>query len=75
MKTVYMQRVVNFCDGTQRTYSSPQKGAVMLKEGRNGDWKIESYVGPEYIQQHGIQPMSEEKVKILIEQKGGYLSL
>ena len=76
MKTVYMKQVVTCCDGLQKTYSSPQSGAVMLKEeAASGAWKIASMVGPEYIEKHGIQPMSEEKVKLLVEQKGGYLSL
>ena len=75
MKTIYMKSVVNFCDGTRTSYSAPQSGAVMLKEEEGGAWRVASYVGPRYIEEHRIQPLTEEKARVLVEQQGGYLEL
>ena len=71
---MYMQSIVNFCDATQKTYPSPQKGAVLLKDDGDGCWQVASNVGPEYIERNGIKPLSKEKCRMEIESRGGVLA-
>lgn len=68
-----MQYHVHYCDATQKTYSTFQEGAVLLKDNGDGAWEIVSQVGPEYLEAQGIKPLSKEKCRMEIEGRGGFL--
>lgn len=70
---MYMETLVDVCDGKHITYSTPRKGAALLKEDNDGCWTIISYVGPEYIAEHDIKPMAKAKVRQIVEAQGGFL--
>jgi len=70
---MYMETLVEVCDATHKTYSTPKKGAVRLKEDSDGCWAIDSYVGPEYIEAQNLQPISKAKARQLVEERGGFL--
>ena len=69
-----MESVVSFCDGYQKKLPAPEKGAVLLKDVGDGCWEVVSYVCGDYVQSHGIKPLAKEKVRMMIEAKGGFLS-
>ena len=73
MNSIYMESLVEVCDAHRRTYSTPRKGAVLLKEDRDGCWAIDSYVGPEYVEENNLQPISKAKARQLVEERGGFL--
>ena len=70
---MYMKFTVSFCDASQKTYSSPKEGAVLLKHNGDGAWEIVSQIGPEYLEAQGIKPLSKEKCRMEIEGRGGFL--
>ena len=70
---MYMKYQVNYCDATQKTYSSPKEGAVLLKDNGDGAWEIVSHIGPEYLSSHDIKPLTKEKCRMEIEGRGGFL--
>ena len=74
---MYMKSIVNFCDYKEKVYPAPVEGAVFLEESvkEQGRWMIHRHIGPEYIAEYKIKPMSEQKCRSLIESKGGYLQL
>ena len=73
MTSIYMESLVEVCDASHKTYSTPRKGAVLLKEDGDGCWTIDSYIGPEYVQAHNLQPISKAKARQLVEERGGFL--
>ena len=72
---MYMESVVSFCDGYQKKLPAPEKGAVFLKDVGHGCWEVVSYVCADYIQSNAIKPLTKEKVRMMIESKGGFLSV
>ncbi len=72
---MYMEATVTVCDGYQKQLPSPEKGAVMLKDNGSGCWEIVSYVCGDYVETHGIKPLTKEKCRMMIESKGGFLSV
>lgn len=68
-----MQTLVDVCDGKKLKYSTPRKGAALLKEDNDGCWIILSYVGPEYIQEHQLEVLPKASVRQLIHEQGGLL--
>jgi hypothetical protein len=72
---MYMKSVVSFCDFQEKVYREPIDGAVFLQELKPGIWSAAMNVGPEYISQHGIKPLTQEKCRMMIESRGGTLSI
>ena len=69
----YMKATVDFCDFTQKVYRAPVEGAWLVKEIKNGIFEAKLACGPEYIEQHKIKPLTEEKCRMLVESRGGVL--
>ena len=67
---MYMKHLVKECDITERTYETPVEGAYVLAQGATGRWCCVLYVGPEYIAEVGIKPISREEAVAKIEEKG-----
>ena len=71
----YIKAVVTRCDAAEKMLKAPEDGAIFVTEGGAGRWSENMQVGQEYVRKHNIKPMSEEKVRIEIERRGGYLQL
>lgn len=69
---MYVESYVPECDFTKRVYPSVVKGAYVVVRGETGRYCAVMYVGPEYIAERGITPISREDAFDLIEKEGGY---
>lgn len=72
---IYIKAIVDRCDAKEALLKSPEDGAIFVTEGGAGRWSTNMHVGSEYVQKNNIKPMSEEKARIEIERRGGYLDL
>ncbi len=75
MDGYYIKARVDRCDAKEQMLKSPEDGAIFVTEGGAGRWSTNMVVAAEYIKKHNIKPMSEEKVRIEVERRGGYLQI
>ncbi len=71
----YIKATVERCDAKEALLKLPEDGAIFVTEGGAGRWSTNMHVGSEYVQKNNIKPMSEEKARIEIERRGGFLDL
>ena len=75
MDGYYIKATVDRCDAKEKMLRQPEEGAIFVTEGGAGRWSTNMHVGADYVAKHKIKPMSEEKARIEIERRGGYLQL
>ena len=75
MDGYYIKARVDRCDAKEQMLKSTEDGAIFVTEGGAGRWSENMVVGSDYIAKHKIKPMSEEKARIEIERRGGYLQI
>lgn len=75
MDGYYIKSIVERCDAKEQLLKAPEDGAIFVTEGGAGRWSTTMHVGSEYIAKHKIKPMTEDKARIEIERRGGYLQL
>jgi len=71
----YIKATVDRCDGKEALLKAPEEGAIWVTESAGGAWRENMKVGADYVKQHGIKPVSLEKVRAEIERRGGFLEL
>ena len=75
MDGYYIKATVDRCDAKEQMLRQPEEGAIFVTEGGAGRWSTNMHVGADYVAKNKIKPMSEEKARIEIERRGGYLQL
>lgn len=67
---MYVKMFVSECDFTERTYPTPVIGAGVVAQGATGRWCVVMLAGPEYLNEAGITPITEEEGRDLITKSG-----
>lgn len=68
---MFVEMMVPCCDVTETSYRGTVMGAGALAQGATGRWCVVMYLGPEYIREHGIVPLSYEDAVALCMKRGG----
>ena len=72
---MFVEAKVSECDFTRTTYPEPVDGADVVVRSAVGRYCSVRWAGPEYLEKHGITPVSYEtaveKVESEIEMEGG----
>ena len=65
-----VERMVSYCDFTDRKYQSPVKGAAVISCSATGHYCEVTWMGPEYIASSGSEPITYEQAKQQIGNTG-----
>lgn len=66
-----MSAMVRECDFTDRKYDDYVKGGWYLAQGATGRYCAVMYVGPEYIEENGLEPISREEAEARVNAQEG----
>lgn len=70
---MYIEALVNECDFTGNKYDILRSGAWAVAQGATGRWCVVMYVGPEFLAENHIKPISIQEAYTKIEGSGnGY---
>lgn len=68
---MYMHEMVPECDYTQVRYDKPVAGAWILAQGATGRYCAVMFVGPEWLAEHDINPISREEAEARVNAQEG----
>ena len=64
---MFMKEMVPMCDFTDKHYDRPVEGAWALARGATGRYCCVMFVGPEYLAENNIVPISREEAEARVE--------
>lgn len=70
---MFVEYIVPECDFTHNKYSPAVDGAAVLARGATGRWCAVLFVGPEYLEENNIIPLTYNDAVQQCRKQGGYI--